>query len=259
MRKRGILLAIVFLWVSTGVAHATPWQTEPKFELEGIWWFSNLTATIDVGSRISAKSDLGLTDSQFVEGRLTWHINDNNRIRLGFAHISNDGFIGVQRAFVFSGTTYPVGAKIDSTIDFTYSRLGWTWQFINIGNNTFKFGPMLDVDWFILDPKISGTVTLGGSKTVLEASKTFHLVLPTVGLAADINPVKYVNIFANGAGIMAGKYGYMADAEVGVKVMPIKWFSIVGAYRYLEIKAKDGSSSAKVTYNGPYVGLTFRY
>jgi hypothetical protein len=259
MLKRGVLVAVVFLLVSTGVAQATPWQTEPKFELEGIWWFSNIKANIDVGSDINAKSDLGVTDSQFAEGRLTWNINDNHSIRFGIAHISNDGSKKVQSEFVFNGTTYPVGAKVDTTIDFTYSRLGWTWQFINIANNTFKFGTMLDMDWFILDPKINGTVTVDNSKSHLDASRKFNLLLPTIGLAADCNPIKYLNIFADASGIMSGKYGYMADAEIGVKVIPIKWFSIVGSYRYLELKAKDGSDTAKITYNGPYVGLTIRY
>jgi len=260
MFKQGVLIVIVlFVLVFAGVAHATPWQTEPKFELEGIWWFSNLNANINVGSNINVKSNLGLTDSQFAEGRLTWYINDNHRIRFGYAHISNDGSKTVQSEFVFNGVTYPVGARINSSLDFTYTRLGWTWQFINIANNTFKFGPMLDFDWFILDPKINGTLKIDSSKAQLEAERKFNLILPTIGLAADCNPIKYINIFADASGIMSGKYGYMADAEIGVKVIPIKWFSIVGSYRYMELKAKDGVNTAKVTYNGPYFGLTFRY
>jgi hypothetical protein len=259
MLRRGVIVSIMFLLVSTGVAHATPWKTQPKFELEGIWWFSNLNANIKAGTDINVKTNLGLTDAQFAEGRLTWYINDNHRIRLAVAHISNDGSKTVQKEFVFDGVTYPVGARADSTLDFTYSKLGWTWQFINIANNTFKFGPMLDLDWFILDPEINGTVTVGGSKAHLDARREFNLLLPTIGVALDINPVKYVNIFGDASGIISGKYGYMADVEIGVKVIPVEWFSIVGSYRYLELKAKDGSSFAKVTYNGPYVGLTLRY
>jgi len=78
-------------------------------------------------------------------------------------------------------------------------------------------------------------------------------------LAADYNPVKYLNIFATGEGIAAGKYGYVFDGEVGIKVIPVPWLSIKGAYRYMELKAKDGADFAKVSYNGPYVGLTLRY
>lgn len=254
MRKQVFLAVMVFLLASMGVAHATPWETEPKFELEGIWWFSNLKATVDVGSKVHT-SDLGLGDAQFAEGRLTWYINNNHRIRVAYAHVSNDGSATVQKEFVFNGTTYPVGANINSKIDFSYSRLGWTWEFINIDNNTFKFGTMLDADWFILEPKINGNL----NTLQFDASKKFNLVLPTIGLAADYNPVKYVNLFADAAGIAAGKYGYMFDFEAGIKVIPVKWFSIVGAYRYLELKAKSDSNYAKVTYNGPYVGMTFRY
>jgi hypothetical protein len=260
MRKGVFVAAIVFVFLtSVGVSFATPWETEPKFELEGIWWFSNLKGTISAGSEIDAKGDLGLKSTDFAEGRLTWYINDDHRIRLGVANVSNDGSATVQKQFVFNGTTYPVGANINTTIDFTYSRLGWTWEFINIDKNTFKFGAMLDIDWLMLEPKINGTLSAGSSTSHFDASKKFNLVLPTIGLAADYNPVKYVNIFADAEGIAAGKYGYVFDFEAGIKVIPVKWFSIVGAYRYLELKAKDNGASAKVTYNGPYVGVTFRY
>jgi len=259
MRKGVFLVAVVFFLASLGVAHATPWQTEPKFELEGIWWFSNLKATVDVGTKIDAKSDLGLEDRQFAEGRLSWYLNDEHRIRLAIAHISNDGSASVQRDFTFHGTTFPVGAAINSEMDFTYSRLGWIWEFINIDKNTFKFGTVLDLDWFILDPKINGILNVNNKVTEYDAEKKFNLVLPTIGLAADYNPVKYLNIFATGEGVAAGKYGYLVDGEVGVKVIPVPWISIKGAYRYMELKAKDGNDFAKVTYNGPYVGVTLRY
>jgi hypothetical protein len=259
MRTRILLVAVVFFLASLGVAHATPWQPEPKFELEGIWWFSNLKATLNVGTQIDAKSDLGLNDTQFAEGRFTWFINDDHRIRLAVAHISNDGSASVQKEFEFHGTTFPVGASINSKSDFTYSRLGWTWEFINIDKNTFKFGTVLDVDWFTLEPKINGTLDVNNNTTQLEASKKFNVVIPTIGLAADYNPVKYINIFANGGGMAAGKYGYAFDGEVGVKVIPVPWLSIKGAYRYMELKAKSDSDFAKVTYNGPYVGVTIRY
>ena len=85
--------------------------------------------------------------AQFAEGRFTWYINNEHRIRLAIAHISNDGSTTVQRGFTFHGTTFPAGATINSEIDFTYSRLGWTWEFINIDKNTFKFGTVLDADW----------------------------------------------------------------------------------------------------------------
>ena len=85
--------------------------------------------------------------AQFAEGRFTWYINDDHRIRVAVAHISNDGSTTLQRDFSFHGTTFPVGGNINSGIDFTYSRLGWTWEFINIDKNTFKFGTVLDTDW----------------------------------------------------------------------------------------------------------------
>ena len=259
MRKIGISCALVLVMTFMGVAHAGAWQTEPKLEFEGIWWFSNLSATIKVGSTIDAKSDLGIENAQFAEGRLTWYINDYHRIRLGVAHVSNDGGASVQKEFVFNGVTYPVGANIYSKLDFTYSRLGWTWEFINIGHNTFKFGTMLDVDWYILEPKINGSLTVNDNAMQFDSSKTFNLLLPTIGLAADYNPVKYINVFADASGIAEGSYGYVVDAEAGVKVIPVKWFSIVGSYRYFELKAKSDGSSAKATYNGPYVGVTLRF
>lgn len=178
---------------------------------------------------------------------------------MAYAHISNDGNASVSREFVFNGVTYSAGASINTNIDFSYSRLGWTWEFINIGNNTFKFGTLLDAKWFTLEPKADGAFQTGDQITQLSSSKKFNLVLPTMGLPVDYNPVKYLNLFAEGSGMPAGKHGYLFDSEAGIKIIPPKWFGIVGSYRYFGLKAKDGDQFAKLTYNGPYVGVTVRY
>ena len=72
-----------------------------------------------------------------------------------------------------------------------------------------------------------------------------------LGLALDFNPHKMLNIYAQGSGLYAGSYGYVYDAEIGIKLIPIKILSIVGGYRIMEFKAEHDDDYAKVKLYGP--------
>jgi hypothetical protein len=68
-----------------------------------------------------------------------------------------------------------------------------------------------------------------------------------------------VNIFAEGSGLTAGSYGYVYDAEAGVKLIPVKFLSIIGGYRIFGIKAKHHHDYAKLMFHGPFAGATLRF
>jgi hypothetical protein len=49
------------------------------------------------------------------------------------------------------------------------------------------------------------------------------------------------------------------DAEVGIKFIPVRIFSIIGGYRIMEFKAENDDDFAKIRIHGPFVGLTIRF
>lgn len=255
MSKRITMVLLVF-FVAGGIA----WAEGPKVEFEGIYWIADLTAEAritenGIGTEVDFKTDFGLEDKNFPEGRFTWHTGPKSKIRLAFTQIQYSGDKIVERTIEFGGETYSIGTQVITDFDVTYLRLGWAWQFINIADGKLKFGTLLEAKGFWVDASLRAP----NLNPPVEEAEKFAFGLPTIGLALDINPHKTVNVFAEVSGLFAGKYGYFFDAEVGVKIIPIKNLSIVGGYKILDIQAEDEPDFAKLKISGPFAGATLRF
>ncbi len=252
-----------FLWVLV-IFILTPClafaQRDVKVEFEGRFWFTDLEGKVkvtdaDIGTDIDVKKDLEIKDEGYPDWRFTWYTGKKSKIRVAYTQAGYDGEANLRRTILFNGTTYNAGTRVLTDLDIKYLRIGWAWQFIYLDNGLLKLGTLIEAKGF-------------WTKTTLEAPDLVPAIrekervlfaLPTVGAALDINPHKMLNIFAEGSGLPAGKYGYMYDAEAGVKLIPIKILSIVGGYRLLEFKAKDDRDFAKARVYGPFVGVTVRF
>lgn len=235
-------------------------QSDVKLEFEGRYWFTDLEGGIkitenDIGTDIDFKDDLDIKDEGYPELRLTWYTGRNSRIRVAYTQVAYEGDANLQRTIEFNGTTYNAGTRILTDLDIKYARIGWAWQFINIGSGIVKLGTLLEARGFWTE----GTLEAPDLATPLKEKEEFWFVLPTIGAILDINPHRMWNIFAEGSGMTAGKYGYMYDVEAGVKLIPIKILSIMAGYRLMEFKAEDEPDFAKVRVYGPFVGVTVRF
>jgi opacity protein-like surface antigen len=227
-------------------------------EFEGRYWFTDLTAEVkvtqdNIGSDIDLQSDLGVGNEDFPEGRFTWYTGPNSRLRLAYMQIDYSGDKELQRTLEFDGGTYPAGARAITDFEVKYLRFGWIWQFVNLASGKVKFGTLLEAKG------ISADATLKAPDVSLKKSDDLIAGLPTIGIAFDISPLDIVNFFGEVSGMTAGKYGYFFDAEAGIKIIPIRNLSILGGYRYFDIKAKDDTDFAKVRIAGPFVGATARF
>jgi len=256
MRKTflGVLVIIVF---TPCVAFG---QSDVKLEFEGRFWFTDLDGNIkitenDIGTDIDLKDDLDIKDEGYPEVRFTWYTGKNSRIRVAYTQVFYEGDANLQRTIEFDGTTYNAGTRVLTDLDIKYARIGWAWQFINIGSGVFKLGTLIEAKGFWT----KGSIEAPDLATPLKEKEEFVFALPTIGAILDINPHKMWNIFAEGSGMYAGEYGYMYDVEVGIKLIPIKILSIMGGYRLMEFKAKDDPDFAKVRVYGPFVGVTVRF
>lgn len=252
---RKILFSICFLLATIGVATA-----DTKVEFEGRYWITDLTAKTkvtenNIGTDVDFKSDLGVKDENFPEGRFIWYTGPKSKLRLAYTQISYNGDKNVERTIEFGGETYIVGTRVITNLDVKYLRLGWVWQFINVAEGKVKFGTLLEAKGFWIDT----TLEAPNMVPPIKESEKFAIGLPTIGAALDINPHKIVNIFAEISGLPGGKYGYFFDGEAGIKIIPIKNLSIMGGYRIFDIKAKDKPDYAKLKISGPFIGATLRF
>jgi hypothetical protein len=252
-----MLLVLVILVFTPGFAFA---QKGATLELEGRYWIPDYRGKVKISetlidTEIDFKRDLGIKDENFPEVRLTWYTGPKSKIRLAYTQTGFEGDENLNRTIEFDGQTYTAGTRVETDVKVKYLRLGWAWQFIDIGKGVVKLGTLLEGKGFW------GKVSLDApdlSPSVKESEK-FLFGLPTIGIALDIHPHKMVNIFAEGSGLTAGSYGYTYDAEVGAKLIPVKFLTIIGGYRIFGLKAKHNQDYAELMFHGPFAGATLRF
>ncbi len=237
-------------------------------EFEGRYWMPDLTAKVKVvesgiGTSVNFKSDLGVENENFPEGRLIWNIGPNSKVRLFYTQAKFEGDKTITQDIAFNGKTYSASTRVNSKLDLQYFGLGWIWEFINTPNDKFKLGTVLDLKG------IAGKAALDA--TGINESASFIAGLPAVGLVFDISPFKETtpykkeeiwknfSIYGEISGMSAGKYGYFFDTEAGLKFVPYKCCSITGGYRVVSLKAQNTPDYAKIELKGPFVGATIRF
>ncbi len=241
--------------LTSGPATADPWV-----ELEGRYWITNLDAraraSISTGTsfEFDLPNDLGIEDENHGDIRFTVRPPlSNMRFRLAYTPMSYRGDRTINRSVTFGGQTYTAGTRLQTDIDIHYGRAAWTWQFVKVPfSDMVKIGPMIEAKGFF----VQNSLTASGSQNV---SRDFALVLPTIGLAADINPTEHWNIFAEVAGIPGGQYGHFLDAEMGVRYEPLPYMNVVAGYRIFDIEANKEPDFATFQVGGPFVGGAFRF
>jgi len=257
MRKR-LLLFICFVGMAS-IAFAEG----PVVEFEGRYWITDLDADAKVvesglGTEFDLKSDLGIDDENYPEGRFTWHTGPNSKIRFAYTRVDYEGDQTLSRTIDFNGKSYTVGARVVSDFEIQYFRLGWIWQFLNI-EDKLKLGPMVDLKGIMAD------LSLNAPTLSINESEEFLGGLPTIGAALDFNVVEdldilgNVSLFGEISGIPAGDLGHFFDAEAGIKIMPCKYFSITGGYRVIDFEVEDDPDFASLTITGPFVAASLSF
>ncbi len=255
LRKRILLLSICFLVASINAAFAK----DATVEFEGRYWITDLDAEAKVvesglGSKFDFKADLGVGDEDFPEGRLTWHTGKNSKIRLAYTQVDYSGAKDITKTVEFSGKSYTAGTRVNSGFDITYLRLGWIWQFINLGEKV-KLGPIIEGKGIMADISLEAP----DLSPAISESKELIGGLPTAGLALNISPIDKLDIFAEISGLPAGSYGYFFDAEAGIKFSPLDNLDILGGFRVIDIKVEYSDDLAKAQISGPFVGATLKF
>lgn len=232
---------------------------EPTIEFEGRYWITGLKSHVKVtedsliGTDIDLVDDLGIADEDFPEARLRWNTGPNSMLRLAYTQVAYSGDKNLERTISFNGSSYVVGTPVSTDLEVDYLRLGWAWQFINIGDGTIKIGPLLEAKAFMLD------VSLDAPSIGVSESEDFMMALPAIGAILDINLGQKINIFAEISGLPSTDYGHFFDTEIGIKFIPIKNLSIVAGYRIIDIELEDDDSYGEVDITGPFIGATLRF
>ena len=141
-----------------------------------------------------------------------------------------------------------------SDLDLHYARLGWIWQPWLIPER-LRLCPILEAKAFVAE------MTLEAPALVPRLKETEHVsvVIPTVGLAADVRLNAVIDLFAEVSGLSVGHPGHVVDTETGVRLNANRFFSLTAGYRFFEIRGEERRSFARLQLFGPFVGAAIRF
>jgi hypothetical protein len=251
----------MLLLVSVGLFVALPGVAAAQhIELDARYWRPDVSARAKIeggslpGTAFDFGSDLGIEDEPLADLRLSVFTGANSKLRLAYTHAAFEGDTIIGTPIQFNGTDYPAMTRVVSDLDVHYLRLGWIWQ-LPVIPGALRVGPVLEAKGFIVEATLKAPATT----PPLRETETLAIAVPTVGLAIDASPHAVVDLFVEASGLTLGARAYVVDAEAGVRVTPIKFLSITGGYRFLEVRGEEGQSFARLRLSGPFVGATFRF
>ena len=248
-----LFLAVCFFIISLSLG----FTQDAKLEFEGRYWITDLDAKAKVdaagvgGTTFDLKSDLGIQDEDFPEGRVTLNLG-SAKWRFAYMQVNYSGNQNISQTITFKGQPYTLGTNVTSDFDLVYLRFGRIWNLFDWGEKT-KIGAVIETKGILAN------VQLDAPALPLSESEEIIGGLPTLGVAIEINPIKKINLFAEISGLGAGGYGYFFDAEAGIKLIPFKNFSVIGGFRIIDLKLEYDDNLVEVKATGPFLGATLRF
>lgn len=225
-------------------------------EVQASYWLPDLSLDgkveeNNIGQDIDFVDDLGVDDENFPGGRVILNMTDSSFLRLEYTPIDTDSDEILTKSVTFNGKVYNVGTRVLTDFEMRYARFGWGWYIIDF--DMVRVGTLLEAKLFDLE------MSLDAPAVPLNESEDFTFGLPTVGVIAEVNPIDMLSIYGEVSGIAAGGYGHMLDGEVGVKLIPIDYFTVSAGYRVFNIDLDVDDNEADLMLNGPFISGSFRF
>jgi hypothetical protein len=132
-------------------------------------------------------------------------------------------------------------------------HLAWAFQFIRFHHGLVRLGPMVGVDGFLMHG------TLAAPDFHIAESEELSVGLPVAGLALNIQPRRWLDIYGQAAGMDVSGYGYFIGSDAGVKVLPWRHLLVTAGYRTFNLHVENSPDFARLQIHGPFVGAGFRF
>jgi hypothetical protein len=234
-------------------------QAQSSLDLEGRYWITQTSARLRVerggfGTDIDARRDLGIPDTNFPQGAITW-THGRNVLSFTYTPIDLAGDQTVTRTIVFRGVSYTIGTRVQSDLEVRHLELRWAFQFVRLADGRVRFGPMIEADGFLL----KGSVSAPALSPPVTAQEDLKVGLPAPGIALDIEPRRWIDIYGRVAGMEIGGYGYYVGSDSGVKVRPWRHVSLAAGYRTFNLRVDNSPDFARLQLRGPFVGAGIRF
>jgi hypothetical protein len=223
-------------------------------ELEARYWIPDLSGSAqleefpDIGLEVDQL--LGMDADAVPEARLTFRPFLGIFLRGTYSTFSNSGEIGIDDP----GFPIDLGARISSSLDFDYARLGIGWQFVT-PNKTLRIGPYVEAKGLSGDAGIE----LRSSIVDLTESESFDAIFGSAGGLLEIQPSDRFQIFADASVLIGESDADFLDAELGVRFYPVYTVGIGVGYRAIEVDGVVDGLAMNVDFKGFFGSVVLRF
>lgn len=244
-----LLLAVLLLPVSS-----------LAFEVgaRGYYWFPSLDGTVKVdeggiiGTTIDFDKDLGIDDEDYPSVEAFVGLG-NHHLSLTYTDIDYSGKKILTRDINFKGETYPVGALVFSSMEYTMIDLHYQYDLLDLENILagFSLGGVFQVKY------LDGDVSL--KTTGINEQEDFTLPIPMLGVNLHIGILADI-LEARVRGTAMGYSGNTIYEVMGdISLTPFPFMDIHAGYKTFVIDIDEDDVALDYDMSGPYVALTVSF
>lgn len=223
-------------------------------ELEARYWAPDLSGSAhledfpDIGLDVGEL--LGMSADAVPEARLTFRPFLGIFARGTYSAFSNSGEVG----FDVGDLPIDLDARITSSLDFDYFRLGLGWQFVT-PKKTLRIGPYVEAKGLSGDASIGVDSSFGD----FSESESFEAVFGSIGGLLEIQPTDKFQIFADASVLVGEDDADFLDAELGARFYPIYMVGIGLGYRVIEVDGLVDNLEMNLDFKGFFASAVLRF
>lgn len=223
-------------------------------ELEARYWAPDLSGSArledfpDIGLDVGEL--LGMSADAVPEARLTFRPFLGIFARGTYSSFTNSG----ESDFGLGDIPIDIDARITSSLDFDYYRLGLGWQFVT-PKKTLRIGPYVEAKG------LSGDASIGLTSRILDRteSESFDAVFGSFGGLLEIQPTDKFQIFADASVLVGEDDADFLDAELGARFYPIYMVGIGLGYRVIEVDGLVDNIKLDLDFKGFFGTVVLRF
>ena len=252
--KRRYLFLFLFLTISSWPALSFAFE----IGVRGYYWFPSLDGDVRAdeggikGTTIDFDTDLGIDDEDYPSFEVFLG-SGNHHFSLIFTDIDYSGSDTLTRNILFNGQIYPIGALVDSSIEYQMIDFSYQYDFINLENILagFSLGSVIQVKY------LDGDVSL--LTTGIDEKEDFSIPVPMLGLNLHVGIL--ANILEGKIRGTGGTYSGDTVYELAGEISwtPFPFMDIHGGYKTFAIDIDEDDVVLDYDMSGPYITLTIGF
>lgn len=223
-------------------------QAAYAMELTVRTWFPSVDGKVQKGTELDFNDNLGIENKNLTSFGLNFG-GDPGKLQFDYDSFSFDGTKNPAAGYTFDGVAYNPADRVKATTKLTYIAVKWlpTYNAKSERNFSWLFG--------VSHSKIETKMEATGKN----AEKTFKSFAPIIGARYEIGNTTPTSYYGEIAVSVTGGNKYSYASEVGVKRDISKKAGFMAGYRYLAAKSGSNDEYAKISLNGPFLQLNYRF